>query len=292
MTGSLRHLSSPDSPRRVRCLLAARGGCCVPASHRGGNDPLLLLYRPGSRSLRASDDSERERDGTPHVYCGCYGSIQGQGQKGPRRNYDCSCRRATPHRYKPDRSPLTAVCRQHPYYTNRTPAPRSSPTCRTGVLLFPHLAPGEETAPFYPCTVPEAVTAGHLTTWGESGTEPHSLAYISSTKRERKAKKARAAAIVVSAAAQRQKVAYPGCSLLAVLNRQLSCQKMGSRAAFVAYLPHGSAVVSPLRIGEETNPLLPLYRPGGRDHRASDALGRERDGTPHSYCDWSDCYSD
>ena len=204
MTGSLRHLSSPDSPRRVRCLLAARGGCCFPASHRGGNDPLLLLYRPGSRSLRASDDSERERDGTPHVYCGCYGSIQGQGQKGPRRNYDCSCRRATPHRYKPDRSPLTAVCRQHPYYTNRTPAPRSSPTCRTGVLLFPHLAPGEETAPFYPCTVPEAVTAGHLTTWGESGTEPHSLAYISSTKRERKAKKARAAAIVVSAAAQRQ----------------------------------------------------------------------------------------
>ena len=85
---------------------------------------------------------------------------------------------------------------------------------------------------------------------------------------------------------------YPGCSLLAVLNRQLSCQKMGSRAAFVAYLPHGSAVVSPLRIGEETNPLLPLYRPGGRDRRASDALGRERDGTPHSYCDWSDCYSD
>ena len=38
----------------------------------------------------------------------------------------------------------------------------------------------------------------------KSGTEPHSLAYIPSTKRERKAKKARAAAIVVSAAAQRQ----------------------------------------------------------------------------------------
>ena len=30
---------------------------------------------------------------------------------------------------------------------------------------------------------------------------------------------------------------------------------MGSRAAFVTYLPHGSAVVSPLRIGEETAPF-------------------------------------
>ena len=67
---------------------------------------------------------------------------------------------------------------------------------------------------------------------------------------------------------------------------------MGSRAAFVAYLPHGSAVVSPLRIGEETNPLLLLYRPGSRSLRASDDSERERDGTQHSYCDWSDYYSD
>ncbi len=32
---------------------------------------------------------------------------------------------------------------------------------------------------------------------------------------------------------------------------------MGSRAAFVTYLPHGSAVVSPFRAGEETTPFCP-----------------------------------
>ena len=161
-----------------------------------------------------------------------------------------------------------------------------------GSAVVSPLRTGEETAPFCSCTVPEAVASGLQTTRSESGTEPHIPIAERTSVSDIEAKKARAAAIVVIAAAQRQKVAYPGCSLLAVLNRQLSCQKMGSRAAFVAYLPHGSAVVSPLRIGEETNPLLPLYRPGGRDQRASDALGRERDGTPHSYCDWSDCYSD
>ena len=96
MTGSLRHLSSPDSPRRVRCLLAARGGCCFPASHRGGNDPLLLLYRPGSRSLRASDDSGRERDGNPQSGVHILYQTGEKGQKGPRRCYCSKRRRATP----------------------------------------------------------------------------------------------------------------------------------------------------------------------------------------------------
>ena len=81
--------------------------------------------------------------------------------------------------------------------------------------MFPHLAPGEETAPFSPCTVPEAVTAGHLTLWGESGTEPHIPIAIGPIVIQIEAKKARAAAIIVSAAAQRQIAAYPGRSLSA-----------------------------------------------------------------------------
>lgn len=59
------------------------------------------------------------------------------------------------------------------------------------------------------------MTAGHLTTWGESGTEPHRRRVKIPKRREAEAKKARAAAIIVSAAAQRQIAAYPGRSLSA-----------------------------------------------------------------------------
>ena len=81
--------------------------------------------------------------------------------------------------------------------------------------MFPRFASGRKRTPFCPCTVPEAVTTGHLTPWGESGTEPHIPIAIGPIVIQIEAKKARAAAIIVSAAAQRQIAAYPGRSLSA-----------------------------------------------------------------------------
>ena len=81
--------------------------------------------------------------------------------------------------------------------------------------MFPRFASGRKRTPFCPCTVPEAVTAGHLTPWGESGTEPHIPIAIGPIVIQIEAKKARAAGIIVIAAAQRQIAAYPGRSLSA-----------------------------------------------------------------------------
>ena len=74
---------------------------------------------------------------------------------------------------------------------------------------------GEETAPFCPCAVPAAVAAGLLTYRGESGTETHIPIAIGTIVIQIEAKKARAASIIVIAAAQRQIAAYPGRSLSA-----------------------------------------------------------------------------
>ena len=74
---------------------------------------------------------------------------------------------------------------------------------------------GEETAPFCPCAVPAAVAAGLLTYRSESGTETHIPIAIGTIVIQIEAKKARADAIIVIAAAQRQIAAYPGRSLSA-----------------------------------------------------------------------------
>ena len=44
-----------SAPRRFRCLLATWGCCDSPVLPRGGNESLLSLYRPDSRSRWASD---------------------------------------------------------------------------------------------------------------------------------------------------------------------------------------------------------------------------------------------
>ena len=84
-----------------------------------------------------------------------------------------------------------------------------------GSAVVSPLRTGEETAPFCSCTVPEAVASGLPTTRSESGTEPHIPIAIGPIVIQIEAKKARAAAIIVSAAAQRQIAAYPGRSLSA-----------------------------------------------------------------------------
>ena len=89
-------LSKNGLPRRVRRLLAARERCCFPTLHRGGNSPLLPLYRPGSRDRRASDDLGRERDGTPQTARENPETTRGGGQKGPRLRHARNSRRATP----------------------------------------------------------------------------------------------------------------------------------------------------------------------------------------------------
>ena len=73
-----------------------------------------------------------------------------------------------------------------------------------GSAVVSPLRTGEETAPFCSCTVPEAVASGLPTTRSESGTEPHIPIAERAGVSDIEAKKARAAAIVVSAAAQRQ----------------------------------------------------------------------------------------
>ena len=84
-----------------------------------------------------------------------------------------------------------------------------------GALLFPRFASGRERAPFCSCTVPAAIAAGLLTIRSESGPETHIPIAIGPIVIQIEAKKARAAAIIVSAAAQRQIAAYPGRSLSA-----------------------------------------------------------------------------
>ena len=73
-----------------------------------------------------------------------------------------------------------------------------------GSAVVSPLRTGEETAPFCSCTVPEAVASGLPTTRSESGTEPHIPIAERAGAPDNEAKKAGAAATVVSAAAQRQ----------------------------------------------------------------------------------------
>ena len=150
---------------------------------------------------------------------------------------------------------------------------------------------GEETAPFYPCTVPEAVTAGHLTTWGESGTEPHRRRVKIPKRREAEAKKARAYAMPEIAAAQRQAL-----HIQAVPRQRHTPPTFLSKNGLPRRVRHLLAAREcccfPASHRGGNSPLLLLSRPGSRSLRASDDSERERDGTPHPYCDWSDCYSD
>ncbi|MGM9990946.1 hypothetical protein, partial [Desulfovibrio piger] len=101
------------------------------------------------------------------------------------------------------RSPLAALRRQLPCQKNWLPRRVRCLLAARGALLFPRFAPGRERAPFCSCTVPAAIAAGLLTIRSESGPETHIPIAIRPVVIQIEAKKARAAAIIVSAAAQR-----------------------------------------------------------------------------------------
>ena len=89
------------------------------------------------------------------------------------------------------------------------------PPCHVCLRYLPHggrchfpLCTGKEVIPFCPCAVPAAVTTRLLTYRGESGTETHIPIAIGTIVIQIEGKKARAACIIVIAAAQRQPLHY------------------------------------------------------------------------------------
>ncbi len=178
--------------------------------------------------------------------------------------------------------PTSLLHKQNPRAAFITYLPRGS------AVVSP-LCTREETAPFYPCTVPEAVTTGHLTTWGESGTEPHNPTARGPTVSKTEAKKARAVRRTVTAAAQRQAL-----RIQAVPRQRHTPPTFLSKNGLPCRVRHLLAARErccfPASHRGGNSPLLLLYRPGSRSLRASDDSERKRDGTPHPYCGAYECF--
>ena len=155
-----------SAPRRFRCLLATRGSCDFPVLPRGGNGPLLpcavltavAMGLPTSRAKAG----RKPNDGA------CISRVV--------RTRRAKKPALAPEIYLPPRQASRFVCGPFPGWrqANAQKVPHAAFVVylRRGAAAIPPFCLGEETNPFYPCTVPTAVAAGPQTYGIRAGRKP------------------------------------------------------------------------------------------------------------------------